>query len=122
MAPGRVIASQSRQLNFSRTVSMTLNRRGISSSVAVTSSPSLDSLLPPQHGQFVGAAIITRSRSMLSGNGLRIGRRRWGERAPCVFVAAFAAAISSSVAAASSSSSSSSICSSNRALRSERVP
>lgn len=34
-----LIASQSRQVNFSRTVSITLNRRGISSSVSVTSSP-----------------------------------------------------------------------------------
>jgi hypothetical protein len=46
-ASGCVIASQFWQLNFSRTVSITLNRRGVSSSVAVTSSPSLDSLLPP---------------------------------------------------------------------------
>ncbi|MFK4495959.1 hypothetical protein ABIF86_000250 [Bradyrhizobium japonicum] len=33
---GWLIFSQSRQVNFSRTVSMTLNRRGISSSVEVS--------------------------------------------------------------------------------------
>jgi len=38
-----LIASQSRQVNFSRTVSISLKRRGISSSVSVTSSPSFDS-------------------------------------------------------------------------------
>ena len=40
-AGGWVIFSQSRQVNFSRTVSMTLKRRGISSNVLVTSSPIL---------------------------------------------------------------------------------
>lgn len=43
-----MIASQSRQLNFSHTVSITLKRRGISSSVEVTLSPSLDSRADPQ--------------------------------------------------------------------------
>ena len=37
-------------------------------------------------------AITTRSRSMLSGNGLRIGRRRWSERTARVLIAAFSAA------------------------------
>jgi hypothetical protein len=36
-----LIDSQSRQVNFSRTVSITLKRLGISSSVSVTSSPQL---------------------------------------------------------------------------------
>lgn len=40
--------------NFSRTVSITLNRRGISFSVSVTSSPSLESRDPPQHAQVTG--------------------------------------------------------------------
>ena len=49
-----VIFSQSRQVNFSRTVSTTFHWRGCDSSVRVTSSPSLRSLLPPQHSQVVG--------------------------------------------------------------------
>lgn len=40
---GWLIFSQSGQVNFSRTVSISLNRRGISSSVSVTSSPSFAS-------------------------------------------------------------------------------
>ena len=45
---------QSRQVNFSRTVSTTLKRRGISSSVSVVSSPIFDSRLPSQWSQAVG--------------------------------------------------------------------
>ena len=55
--------------NFSRTVSMTLNGRGISSSVEVTLSPSFDSRADPQQGHCVGAGRTTRSRSMSSGKG-----------------------------------------------------
>lgn len=101
-AGGWVIVSQSRQMNFSRTVSMTLKLRGISSSVRVTSSPSLDSRDEPQHGQLAGASITTRSRGMLSGQGLRTGRLRLNDRAVAMFAAACSAASSSSVAAASS--------------------
>ena len=50
-AGGWVIFSQSRQVNFSRTVSISLKRRGISSSVSVTSSPSFDNRDPPQQAQ-----------------------------------------------------------------------
>ena len=54
--------SQSRQLNFSRTVSITFHDRGIDSSVDVTSSPSLRRRVPPQHAHAVGGSITTRSR------------------------------------------------------------
>ena len=50
-AGGWLIFSQSRQVNFSRTVSINLKRRGISSSVLVTSSPILASRDPPQQAQ-----------------------------------------------------------------------
>ena len=49
-----LIFSQSRQVNFSRTVSITFHRRGVVSSVCVTSSPSLRRRLPPQNAQVVG--------------------------------------------------------------------
>src|SRR5215213_7670973 len=75
-AGGWLIFSQSRQVNFSRTVSISLKRRGISSSVLVTSSPIFASRDPPQQAQFVGASMTTRSRSMSSGHGLRTGRLR----------------------------------------------
>ena len=121
-AGGCVIVSQSRHENFSRTVWITFHWRGITSSVSVMSSPSFDSFVEPQQGQLSGAAMTTRSRGRCSGNGLRDGRLRWNDCTVCVRAAAFSAASSSSVAAASSSSSCSSICSSSRALRSERVP
>jgi hypothetical protein len=70
-AGGCVIASQSRQLNFSRTVSITFHWRGITSTVSVTSSPSIESREELQHGHCAGASMTTRSRGMLSGNGLR---------------------------------------------------
>ena len=53
-AGGWLIFSQSRQVNFSRTVSTNLNRRGISSSVLVTSSPILASREPPQQAHAFG--------------------------------------------------------------------
>jgi hypothetical protein len=80
-AGGWLIFSQSRQVNFSRTVSMTLNRRGISSSVSVTSSPSFARRAPPQQAQVFGASMTTRSRSMSSGQGVRTGRLREGAHA-----------------------------------------
>src|SRR6202035_2032426 len=44
-----LILSQSRQVNFSRTCCTTFHCRGTTSNVSVTSSPSLASLLEPQH-------------------------------------------------------------------------
>ena len=43
-AGGWLIVSQARQENFSRTVWITFQRRGTTSRVSVTSSPSFDSL------------------------------------------------------------------------------
>src|ERR1700741_4197923 len=54
-AGGCVIVSQDRQLNFSRTCSVTNHCRGMTSSVLLMSSPILQSLLLPQHGHAVGA-------------------------------------------------------------------
>jgi hypothetical protein len=68
-AGGWLIFSHSWQVNFSRTVSITLKRRGISSSVSVTSSPSFDNRDPPQQAQVVGGSMTTRSRSIVSGQG-----------------------------------------------------
>ncbi len=86
-AGGWLIFSQSRQVNFSRTVSMTLKRRGISSSVLVTSSPIFANRDPPQQAQLVGASMTTRSCSMSSGQGLRTGRLRVKARTLCAFAA-----------------------------------
>src|SRR6476659_1022403 len=47
-AGGCSIVSQARQENFSRTVCTTFQRRGTTSSVSVTSSPSFDSFVEPQ--------------------------------------------------------------------------
>src|SRR5512134_1982925 len=74
-AGGWVIRSHARQLNFSRTVWITFHCRGITSSVSVTSSPSLTSL-PWQHGQTEGATMTTRSRGRCAGSGARTGLRR----------------------------------------------
>lgn len=56
----------------SRTVCTTFHCRGTTSSVSVTSSPSL----PWQHGQAVGPGIITRSRGRCAGKNPRTGLRR----------------------------------------------
>ncbi|MGY4412292.1 hypothetical protein ACVWW4_004028 [Bradyrhizobium sp. LB7.1] len=66
-------------------MSITLNRRGISSSVEVTLSPSFDSRADPQQGHCVGAGRTTRSRAMSSGTAWRTGRLRSNERTVCVF-------------------------------------
>ena len=75
--------SQSRHENFSRTCWITFHWRGTTSSVSVTSSPSLDRRLPPQHGQAAGPRTITRSRGRweglarwprLPGEGRHLGR------------------------------------------------
>jgi hypothetical protein len=116
------MASQSRQETFSRTCWITFQERGTTSSVSVTSSPSLDSCAPPQRGQQAGAAITTRSRGRCSGKGLREGRLRLKPATVVVLAAAASAISSSSVAEASSSSSCSSIWSSSRRLRSECGP
>ena len=121
-AGGWLIFSQSRQVNFSRTCWITFHWRGITSSVSVTSSPSLRSRAPPQHWQAVGPGSTTRSRGRCSGKGWRAGRLRVKAATVVVFAAACSAAISSSVAELSSSSNSSSIWSSRRAVRSERGP
>ena len=71
-----MIASHWRQENRSRTVWITFHWRGTTSSVSVTSSPSFESFVDPQHGQSVGAAITTRSRGKCSGIGFRAGRLR----------------------------------------------
>ncbi len=116
------MVSQSRHESFSRTVWITFHWRGITSSVSVTSSPSLLSRVPPQQAQAVGAAITTRSRGRCSGNGWRDGFLRANALTVVVALAAFSASSSSSVAEASSSSSWSSIWSSNRLERSEETP
>ena len=68
-----LIFSQSRQVNFSRTCCTTFHCRGTTSSVSVTSSPSLASRVEPQHAQAVGPGTIDRSRGRCAGNGLRDG-------------------------------------------------
>ena len=77
-AGGSVIASQSRQANFSRTRSMIFQRRGSHSSVLETTSPSLRSRAPPHLPQAQGAGSTTRSTGRLSGSlrGPRGARRR----------------------------------------------
>ena len=91
-------------------VPVRLRTSGVSSSsveawasVSVTSSPSFESFVDPQHGQFVGAAITTRSRGKCSGNGFRAGRLRSKDLTK-VEGAERSAANSSSVASASASS------------------
>ena len=61
-AGGWLMRSQSRQLNFSRTVWITFHCRGMTSSVSVTSSPILTSRDEPQAAQSQGAGSTTRSR------------------------------------------------------------
>ena len=121
-AGGWEIFSQWRQVNFSRTVWITFQRREITSSVSVTSSPIFDSFSEPQQAQDVGGGTTTRSRGRCAGNGLRTGLRRVNSLTWVVPAAARSAASSSSVALASSSSSCSSSWSSSRCLRSERQP
>ena len=121
-AGGCEIFSQLRQVNFSRTVWTTFHRRGITSSVSVTSSPTFDSRSDPQHSQAVGAGTTTRSRGRWSGNGLRDGLRRTNPLTSVLAAAAFSAASSSSVALAVSSSRASSSWPSRRSLRSDRRP
>src|SRR5262245_27798218 len=81
------IASQARQVNFSRTYCTTFHCRGTDSSVSVTSSPSLASLVEPQHAQAVGPGTMTRSRGRCAGNGLREGFSRVKPRTAVVSLA-----------------------------------
>jgi hypothetical protein len=110
-AGGCVIRSQERQVNFSRTVWITFQRRGTTSSVSVMSSPSFASL-PPQQGHAVGLGTTTRSRGRWAGSGARTGERRGKRRTSVPLGSTWFAAAStmqaSSVAVASSSSSCSS--------------
>ena len=112
--------SHARQVNRSRTVCTTFHWRGITSSVSVTSSPSLASL-PLQHGHSVGPGITTRSRGKCAGNGPRTGLRRRVRRGGSPSGSGPSAA-SSSAAAASSSSSCSSNWSSSLRPRSDEAP
>jgi hypothetical protein len=117
-----LIFSQSRQENFSRTVSITFHWRGTTSSVRVTSSPSLRRRLLPQHPQAVGGSITTRSRGRCPGKVCRSARLRVKARTVVVLAAARSAASSSSVASASISSNVNANCWSRRDERSERCP
>ena len=74
LMPSEVMASQDRQVNFSRTVCTTFHCRGIDCRLSVIVSPSLLSL-PPQHGHVVGAGMTTRCRGRCSSNGARTGLR-----------------------------------------------
>ena len=69
-AGGCVIVSQSRHETFSRTVWTIFHALGITSSVSVTSLPSLDRREPPQAGQEYGAGMTTRSRGRCAGERL----------------------------------------------------
>ena len=56
-AGASAIFSQSRHENFSRTVWITFQERGMTSNVSVTSSPSFERRSPPQAGQEQGSAL-----------------------------------------------------------------
>ena len=65
--------SQSRQVNFSRTVWITFQRRGITSSVSVTSSPTFDRCFDPQHVHEVGEGHHHALARQMLGEGLARG-------------------------------------------------
>src|SRR5664279_4583339 len=94
-AGGSVIASQSRQENFSRTCSMIFQRRGSHSSVLVTTSPSLRNRRPPHLPQEQGAGSTMRSTGRLSGRlrGPRGARVRFSLAASGAAIWTFASAI-----------------------------
>src|ERR1700704_4610873 len=75
-----LIFSHVRQVNFSRTCWITFHWRGMTSSVSVMSSPSLESLVEPQHAQAVGPGTRTRSRGRCGGNGFGPGLAGRGRR------------------------------------------
>src|SRR5262249_33841319 len=75
-----LIFSQSRQVNFSRTICTTFHCRGTTSSRSVTSSPSLASLCEPQQAQAwpstrEGANLRGLAARGLLGRNLVLGRR-----------------------------------------------
>src|SRR3954451_9091492 len=74
------IPSHERDGNFSRTYCSTFHCRGTTSSVSLTSSPSLASRVDPQHVHAVGPGTMIRSRGRCSANGLREGLLRVKER------------------------------------------
>src|SRR5262249_35565706 len=76
--------SQARHGNFSRTYCTTFHCRGTTSSVSVTSSPSLASLVEPQHAQAIGPGTMILSRGKCAGNGLREGFLRLKPRTAVV--------------------------------------
>ena len=106
-APG-VMLSQARQEKRSRTVWITVQLRGTTSSVSVTSSPIFDRRVSPQHGQALGPGTTTRTRGRWAGKSWREGFRRSAGAGTAALTAAFSAARASAVAEASSSSSCSS--------------
>src|SRR5664279_730352 len=120
-AGGSVIASQSRQENFSRTCSMIFQRSGSHSSVLVTTSPSLRNRRPPHLPQEQGAGSTMRSTGRLSGRlrGPRGARVRFSLAASGAAIWTFASAIA---CVTSRSSMASSSCSMSCWPRSEDCP
>src|SRR5947207_13883761 len=89
-----LIFLQSRQVNFSRTCWTTFQDFGITSSVSVMSSPSLDSREPPHQAHAVGPRTISRSRGKCAGNRWRDGRSRVNDATFVVLAAAISAVTS----------------------------
>ena len=75
---GREIPSHARQVNFSRTYCSTFHCRGTTSSVSVTSSPSLASRVDPQQLQAVGTGNEDPFAGKVLGEGLAEGFLRNG--------------------------------------------
>ena len=120
-AGGSVIASQSRQANFSRTRSMIFQRRGSHSSVLETTSPSLRSRAPPHLPQAQGRARrCARPADCPEACAGRAARRR--RCALAVSGAAISAFVSSSACVSSRSSIASSSCSTRSLPRSDDWP
>jgi hypothetical protein len=72
-AGGWLILSQSRQVNFSRTVWITVHCRGMTSSLSVTSSPIFTMRADPQQVQAGGAATLKRDNGCLGGHRFGFG-------------------------------------------------
>src|SRR4029077_2474775 len=121
-AGASVIASQSRQENFSRTCSMTFQRRGSHSRVFDTTSPSLRSRLLPHLPHAQGAGSTIRSIGRLSGRGRRGGRGFCARFCLAASGAAISALVSCSAWVSSRSSMASSSCSTSSLPRSEDCP
>ena len=117
-----LIFSQSRQVNFSRTVSMTFHSRGFTRHrarhvLAELAQPSAAAAF----ASFRRFEHHTLARQMF-GERVALGRRRVNGRTLVVFATAFSAASSSAVALSASSSNSSANCSMSRAERSDLWP